>query len=80
MMNRQARTRFGSTESRIGNLKQGLPHYAVLSLTLFLIFINYSFGEVSRGCIVSRYANDLAIAVHDENKENAERRMQLEVR
>ena len=74
LLNRRAVVRIGTTTSRERVFKWGLSQGAVLSPTLFIIFID-EFGE---GTEVSAFADDLAIASSHPDKDEAQRRIQNE--
>ena len=77
MVNRLARVKVGESLSRVKAFVWGLPQKGGLSLTLFIIFINdlETFEPTTE---VSTFADDLALATVQKDKQEALRMMQEE--
>jgi ribonuclease HI len=79
LVNRRMRVSYDGVESRERTMAEGLPQGAVLSPTLFIVFVDDLLGRISEEAMVSAYADDLAIAVTNTSKEIAQEEMQVEV-
>ena len=60
-------------------MREGVPQEAVLSPLLFIAFLDDLLYGFAPDTLVSAYADDLALAVSGNRKEETERRMQTEV-
>ena len=79
LVNRMAKTVIGEDHSRARIFKEGLPQGAVLSPLLFSIFIDDLLSQFDRSTLVSAFADDLALACSDKDKEVASTNMQAEI-
>ena len=75
LVNRVARVRVEESLSRARTFKEGVPHCSVLPPLLFVLFVHDLLGGFEKGILVSAYADDLALAISDRDK-NSVARMQ----
>ena len=79
LSNRIAMVRVEDSRSRARVMREGVPQGAVLSPLLFITFLDDLLYGLAPDTLVSAYADDLALAVSGNPKEETERRMQTEV-
>ena len=79
LSNRIVRVRVEDSKSRSHVMREGAPQGAVLPPLLFITFLDNLLYGFAPDTLVSAYADDLALAVSGNPKEETERRMQTEV-
>ena len=79
LTNRIGRVRIENTIGRERVMREGVTQGAELSPLLFITFLDDMWDRFEDDTMVSAYADDLALAMTDSNKEDLENRMQGEV-
>jgi hypothetical protein len=79
LANRRAWVRYDETPGRSVTMRQGLPQGAVLSPTLFLIYINDVVDNIGEKVTPSLFADDIALWSQDVDAEVATRNVQTAV-
>ena len=67
LSDRKAKVQFGEATSKYKKMSQGLPQGTVLSPLLFLFFIDDLLDKFSGDCVVSAFADDVAVVSQEDS-------------